>query len=376
MGEHDTSGLKLFDLLARQWTLQEAVVQVAFNHEDTAVLFRLASGEISLAALKDAESPKIRTRMELETGRTTIRPRENPVAPVISPQLLLDRSLPVTRFGSQGFAGVDTQGSLVQITAGGQVVPKATPGDTTVTSICSSPSGELISIARGATLSLHNPPDMEVLAQVDPGHPVTCQSISSDGTKLAAWGKGRLSLINLKDTSGTDCHIRCDGPVTDIVWNDTSGHLACGSSNRHFHIIDLASQHVQRVEGYPAPVRTVAFSEKGNALVTSGAYRLAGWSSTDLPHDDLPGTPLSTGKPGLVVIDTIAAHPTFDLIATGYANGLATIARVGTPEEMMLHHETGTSVSALGWSRTGEHLAMGFASGKAAIVTFPAQLFK
>ncbi|MGC3940596.1 WD40 repeat domain-containing protein [Roseobacter sp. EG26] len=375
MGEQNTSGLKLFDLLAREWTLQEAVVQVAFNEEDTAVLFRLASGAVSLAALKDSESPKVRTRMELDTGRTTIKPRENPIAPLISPQLVLDPDLPVARFGTQGFAGVDAQGAIVQITAGGQTIERGKPGDS-ITSICSSRSGHLLTIARGAQLNLHSLPDMEVLVETALDHPVTCQSMSADGTKLAAWGKGTLSLINLQGTSADACHIQCAGPVTDIVWNEASGHLACASSDRSFHIFDLASQHVQRVEGYPAPVRSLAFSEKGNALVTAGAYRLAGWSSVDLPHDDLPGTPLSTGKPGLVVIDTIAAHPTLDLIATGYANGLAAISRVGTPEEMMLHHEMGTSISALGWSKTGEHLAMGFASGKAAIATFPAQLFK
>ncbi|WP_300056187.1 WD40 repeat domain-containing protein [uncultured Roseobacter sp.] len=375
MGDQNASGLTLFDLLARAWTLQDAVVQVVFNHDDTAVLFRMASGAVALAGLKDDESPKIRTRMELETGRTTIRPRENPVAPVISPKVTLDEQFPVTRFGGQGFAGVDTQGALLQITAGGQVIRKEKPGDMPITSICSSPTGHLLSIARGTKLTVHTVPDMAVYAERDVDQSVTCQSMPRDETKLAAWGKNTLSLIDLKDTSDT-CRIHCEGPVTDIVWNDASAHLACASSDMSFHIVDLASQHVQRVEGYPAPVRTVAFSEKGAALLTSGAYRLVGWSSADLPHDDLPGTALSTGKPGLVVIDAIAAHPKLDLVAAGYANGLTAISRVGTPEEMMLHQEANTSISALGWSKTGEHLAIGFASGKAAIATFPAQLFK
>ena len=89
-----------------------------------------------------------------------------------------------------------------------------------------------------------------------------------------------------------------------------------------------------------------------------------------------PAPPLTTGKPGFVAINVVAAHPERPLVASGYANGLLTIASIGSEQEMMLHQENATEVSCLRWSKTGEHLAIGYASGKVAIVTFPAQMFK
>ena len=140
----------------------------------------------------------------------------------------------------------------------------------------------------------------------------------------------------------------CAGELTEISWRDTGTHLCCASADNSFYVIDRTAGTTQRVEGYPAPVANARFSKTGNALVTSGAYRLAGWDADDLPQNDLPGKPIATGKPGFVVLNTIATHPKRDVVATGYASGLVTLANVGTPQDMMLHQERGAEVGVEG----------------------------
>lgn len=376
MVENSSSGMSLFDLLARSWTLDDAIVQAAFNHDDTGAVFRLASGKLALASTKDAESPKIRTRMELETGRTTIRPRENPVAPLKTPELTVRKDLPLVRFGPQGFAAIDENGALQHITAGGQVVPKESDFDQPVTSLCSTRKGDRIAIAQQGEVTVIPVDDWTAPVKFHLDHEVTCQSFSQDGKTLAAWGASKLSLIAVGDPDAPPRSIDCEGEVTEMSWQKSGAHLACACADDSLCIVDVEAGKSQRVEGFPSPVQNAAFSEHGNALVASGAFRLVGWDAKDLPQNDEPGTPLTTGKPGFVVLNVIAAHPERNIVATGYASGLVTLASVGAPQDMMLHQERDTEVSSLCWSKTGEHLAIGFASGAAAMVTFPSQMFK
>lgn len=376
MSDQSTSGLSLFDLLARGWSLDGAVAQIGFNHDDTTAFFRLETGKIALAPLKDTESPKIRTRLELETGRTTVRPRENPVAPLNLPPVSLAPAQRVCRFGPQGFAATDKGGAILQITAGGQVITRQKPAEQPVTALCSDRTGQSLAVARGRDIVVHDVAEMAVSAEIDLQKSVTCMTISHDGNILAASGEGTLSLIDLSHPNSAPKQFAYDGNISDICWNRSGSHLSCASSDKSFCLIGRVAGTIQHVDGYPAPVLNTAFSEKADALLTSGAFRLVGWAGSDLPQNDLPGTPLSTGKPGFVVINTIAAHPRLNLVASGYANGLVTISNIGTDDEMMVHQEAGAEISALAWSRTGEHLAIGSGSGKAAIVTFPEQMFK
>ncbi|MFA3920545.1 WD40 repeat domain-containing protein [Ruegeria hyattellae] len=376
MVENSSSGLSLFDLLARSWDLDDEIVQIEFNHDDTGALLKLASGKVALASTKDSESPKIRTRMDLETGRTTIRPRENPVAPLKKPDISVHKELPVTRFGPQGFATMDENGTLLHITAGGQIVERQLDHAEPVTSLCSSMTGDTMIIAQHNEVTVMSVADWTVSAKITLNHEVSCQAISQDGRTLAAWGNSTLSLLNLADLDSDPRSIECAGDVTEISWQKSGAYLACACSDKSFNVVDCKANTSQRVEGFPSAVRNVAFSESGNALVTSGAFRLVGWNADDLPHDDEPGTPLTTGKPGFVVLNAVAAHPELNLVATGYASGLVTLACIGTSQDMMLHQEKDTEVRSLCWSKTGEHLAIGFTSGVAAIVTFPSQMFK
>ncbi len=59
-----------------------------------------------------------------------------------------------------------------------------------------------------------------------------------------------------------------------------------------------------------------------------------------------------------------------------WANGLVTLCPIGQPDELMLIEGKGAAVTAMDWSRDGQNLALGFADGRAAILTFPKVMFK
>ncbi|TIM60210.1 MAG: hypothetical protein E5Y60_31510 [Mesorhizobium sp.] len=140
-------------------------------------------------------------------------------------------------------------------------------------------------------------------------------------------------------------------------------------------MVSMTGDRYGIVAGFPSPVRTLCWSRPENALFASGAFRIAGWSMTAPPLDGDTSGALETGRAGLVPVETVAAHPKKKLIAAGYANGRITIAQIGARDELLVR-PLGSAVTALAWSGDGRHLAVGAVDGTAAIVTFPAHMFK
>ena len=136
-------------------------------------------------------------------------------------------------------------------------------------------------------------------------------------------------------------------------------------------LIDTRTNAVTSHGNFPAPVTSAAFSAPTDTVIASGAFRLAGWSLADSPQKDV-----TTGRAGLVLIDAVAACPTRNLAAVGYANGLLSLAEIGRREEILLRADTGAGITALAFSPDGNFLALAGTDGSAALVEFPAGMFK
>ncbi len=160
-----------------------------------------------------------------------------------------------------------------------------------------------------------------------------------------------------------------------IRWSRDGSWLACGLETGGFGLVRLADGRSGVVGGFPSPVRTVCWSAQENTLFASRAFRIAGWSMADPPFEHAASGALETGRTAAVPVETMATHPLRNLIAAGYANGRITIAQIGSRDELVVRF-SGSAITALAWSGDGRHLAVGMVDGTAAIVTFPAILFK
>lgn len=365
----------LFELLARQWRRPAPIAASSFNTDQTAVAFASTDGSLAIAAMADPEPPERRVRVSTETGRATIRHRDQPVRPAVVVGPFDDRAPPVAPHRRASFAVGGHDGRVLAITPRGQIAPFAARlGERAAAIDHHAPSGLTACAAAGEVL-IFTDDDTAHPQRLEHERPLTALAFSPDGRELAAAHAAGVAVWPLHDPRAGRELAFAGGP-TAIAWSPAGDWLACPLTEEGFQLLRAADGAGGPVLGYPTPTRSLAWSRAGNALATSGAFRAVAWSMGRLPLDDALAGALETGRPGLVVVECVAAHPRRDLLAVGYANGQVSVMQLGRRDELLLRQDGGGAVNALAWSDDGAHLAIGAADGTAAVAGFPPHLFK
>ncbi|PTX49381.1 anaphase-promoting complex subunit 4 [Gemmobacter caeni] len=360
----------LFDLLARSWTLEAAITDVALDRAGKAAGFALADGRVALMPLDDPESPLARMRVEADSGRSTIRPREKPVAqPILTPELATGAPL-LAPSNMIGLVAAGRDGRIHRVTPRGQVISlcnKAEP----IFALAADGLGRL-AIARDGRTDLHDEDGMARQAGLLTPGPAHALAFAPDDRSLAVALKE--SLIIGQPRKGYELFpLGGSGPIGFSA----DGRWLVGSNGKDgIWLLQRQDGQIARIGKFRAAPTSVTFCRAADAVFASGAFRAAGWSLATPPFGNEATGALKTGRSGLVLIDKVAAHPARDLIALGTADGAVAIAQAGRAEEMPLRQADGAAVTALAWSADGLHLVIGTANGEAALVTLPPQLFK
>ncbi len=124
-------------------------------------------------------------------------------------------------------------------------------------------------------------------------------------------------------------------------------------------------QHM-RMSGYPGKVKSVSWSVKGRFLATSGAAASICWPFhfKDGPMGKRPAELGARQE----LVTKVACHPSEEIVAIGYEDGMVLLVRISDGEEVLLRRPDGAPISALGWDKSGLELAFGAESGTAGVV--------
>lgn len=133
-----------------------------------------------------------------------------------------------------------------------------------------------------------------------------------------------------------------------------------GSETRHM-----------RMTGYPAKVKSLSWSVKGKWLASSGAPAAIVWpfQGKDGP---MGRAPLELGTRGDVMVTQVACHPTDEVAAIGYSDGMVMAVRFADSREVLLRRPGKGAISGFAWARSGRQLAFGSESGEAGIIDLTA----
>jgi WD40 repeat protein len=371
---HQASVPSLFELLARSWTRPAAIVSLAFNADRSAVAFAAADGSVAIVPTADGEPPEQRVRIAGDSGRMTIRPRAKPPRPAVVVAVGGEDAAAIASWRSASFAVAGTDGEVLAVTPRGHVEPFATRLGQRITALDHDASGGLLACAGGDELVVLADADSAGPLRFALGRELAAVAFSPDGRRLAGAHTAGVSIWDLRD--GTRQELPFRGEPQGVSWSPDGTWLACPLRAEGIFLARSDGSESGPVLGYPTPCRSLAWSEAGHALVTAGAFRAVAWSMTHPPLADATAGALQTGRPGLVIVDRVAAHPRRDLIAVGYANGQVGVMQLGRRDELLLREQSGPSVTALAWSGDGSQIAVGAADGGAALIGLPPQLFK
>jgi WD40 repeat protein len=367
---------QLFDLLAREWTLTSPVDGAVFNDACDAVAISCENGSIAIAETADDDSPTARMRNAIDTGRQTIQRRGGPVPPLLEVKGTENRTSRIVPLCENDFLFGNADGSLTELT------PQATPLSSEfrlggpVNALASSPAENKFAGATGDLIQIGHWGNRDPSREIHAGCPISNLAFSFDGQHLAATHSDGVSVWDMSGNLVKSQKNSLNPQPGKLCWSEDGQWIAYTSTSGGFCLIDLKHNQARNFEDYPTAVNSIAFSKPANIIATSGAYRAAAWSLEHPLTDHKSCAAITSGKPGFVAVDTIAASPDKNLLAVGYANGLLCLTQIGSKDEMLLRQNDDTGISTLSWSNDGSFLAAGMASGKIALIEFPIGMFK
>jgi WD40 repeat protein len=179
----------------------------------------------------------------------------------------------------------------------------------------------------------------------------------------ATTDKARLLWVNAK---GNPVDLPWKGAHTGITVSPDGRFVVTTMQEPALHGWRVEDVKHMRMTGYPGKVKSVSWSAKGKYLATSGATAAILWpfATKDGP---MGKAPLQLGATAQTVV-RVACHPSEEIVAIGYDDGLIIAARFSDNAEVLLRHPGQDPVSALAWDREGGRLAFGTEGGAAGVI--------
>ena len=156
------------------------------------------------------------------------------------------------------------------------------------------------------------------------------------------------------------------GSHLDVMFSPDGRFLVTSMQESTLHGWRLADAKDMRMSGYSAKVRSMGFTPGGKWLATSGSEQLILWpfGSKDGPMGKQPRMLAPYDKRAVAV----ACHPSQEIVAVGFEDGLVMLARLEDGAEILAKKPGAAAVSGLAWNATGSMLAFGTEDGEAGVI--------
>jgi WD40 repeat protein len=199
-------------------------------------------------------------------------------------------------------------------------------------------------------------------------HPSTVTGIGFDakGKRVAASHYNGASLWFVAAKEDKPRSLEWKGSHTGVLISPDGSHVVTSMQENTLHGWRLADGQHMRMAGYPSKTKSFAFTAKGRWLATAGADCVVLWPFFGGGPMGKAPTELAGGDGVLCTV--VACHPTQEVVAAGFGDGLVLIAEVTSGRVVPVAAPRGSAVSALAWDDVGAQLAFGTESGFAGLV--------
>lgn len=161
------------------------------------------------------------------------------------------------------------------------------------------------------------------------------------------------------------------GAHTAVTFSPDGNYLVTSMQENALHGWRLKDARHMRMTGYPAKVKSMSWSPRGKWLASSGAPAAIVWpfSGKDGP---MGKAPLELGTRSDTLVTCVACHPTDEVVAVGYADGMVAAIRISDQRDAVLRRGGKGALSTLAWNEAGVQLAFGTESGECGVIDLTA----
>ena len=258
-------------------------------------------------------------------------------------------------------------GNVVETTAAGETRTAGESPRKWITAIAAGPQNTLawaagrsafVRLADGTVRELPHPRTVEGLA------------FAPKGLRLAA-ARYNGATLHFPAAQSKPVELEWAGAHTAVTFSPDNQFLVTAMQENALHGWKLLDNKHMRMSGYPAKVKSLSWSAKGRWLASSGASAAIVWpfQGKDGP---MGKAPLELGTRGDSLVTAVSCHPTDEMAAVGYADGMVLAVRFADAREVLLRRPGKGGVTALSWDRAGRRLVFGGEEGECGVIDISA----
>ncbi|MEW6634074.1 MAG: WD40 repeat domain-containing protein [Pseudomonadota bacterium] len=248
-------------------------------------------------------------------------------------------------------------GKVFAVKAGGDVAELASAGRKWITSVAAGPQGAIaygsgknafVRFADGKTREFTHPRSVEGLA------------FSPKGMRFGV-ARYNGATLHFPAAEGKPVELEWAGAHTGITFSPDGAFLVTTMQENALHGWKLADGKHMRMSGYPGKVKSLSWSAKGKWLASSGAPAAIVWpfSAKDGP---MGKAPLELGTRGNTMVTCVACHPSQDVAAIGYEDGMVIAARFADAKEVLLRRPGKGAITSMMWDKEERRVVFGSAA--------------
>ncbi|MEO4000513.1 WD40 repeat domain-containing protein [Mesorhizobium sp. CAU 1732] len=265
--------------------------------------------------------------------------------------------------GGQSLITGGEDGKVFEVKPDGSKTEIASIGRKWVTTVAAGPRGA-IAYATGRTAYVRLPDGKVKEFQ----HPRSVEGIAfaPKGMRIAV-ARYNGATLHFPAAEGKPVELEWAGAHTGVTFSPDGNFLVTTMQENALHGWKLADGKHMRMAGYPVKVKSLSWSAKGRWLASSGAPAAIVWPF--LTKDGPMGkAPVELGTRGDSMVTSVACHPTDDVVAIGFADGMVLAGRIADQKEVLLRRPGKGAITALDWDAEGRRIAFGSEAGDCGVI--------
>ncbi|MBL8578450.1 MAG: WD40 repeat domain-containing protein [Mesorhizobium sp.] len=199
-------------------------------------------------------------------------------------------------------------------------------------------------------------------------HPRTVEGLAF-APKGMRFGVARYNGVTLHfpATEGKPTELEWAGAHTAITFSPDGNFVVTAMQENALHGWKLADGKHMRMTGYPNKVKSLSWSAKGKWLASSGASAAIVWpfQAKDGP---MGKAPLELGTRGNALVTCVACHPSQEVVAVGYNDGMVLAVRFADSKEVLLRRAGKGPVTSMMWDDEERRIAFGTETGDCGVI--------